>query len=104
MMLTRVLKEDPVKGRWNVPKTLEFTVWSDESSIVMVTVLEVVEDATCMAAKGIRCQTDQRCRAGSCDERSEVAWLSSGALQRTFTLFGDGFEDRGQQAILSATD
>jgi ribonuclease HI len=54
-MCQRMEKEDPVYGRWNVPKTPKGRVWCDASSIALGVVLEVndniVEDAAWLRKK-----------------------------------------------------
>lgn len=54
-VMERVKKEDPVKGRWTVPKRGDAVVWCDASSIAMGVLLEVdgqgVEDAAWLRKK-----------------------------------------------------
>lgn len=54
-LLTRVEKEDPVKGVWEVPKSDSGVVWTDASSLAMGAVLEIgghiVEDAAWLRPK-----------------------------------------------------
>ena len=54
-VLARVAQEDPVKGRWYVPKDGEVAVWSDASSLATAVQLEVngcvVEDPVWLRKK-----------------------------------------------------
>lgn len=55
-VLERVNREDPVKGRWQAPRTTKGVVWCDASSIATGVVLEMdgvdVEDAAWLRKKG----------------------------------------------------
>ncbi|GAB1600005.1 hypothetical protein Ahia01_000278000, partial [Argonauta hians] len=55
-VMERVRREDPVRGRWNVPRSTKGVVWCDARSIALGVVLEVggavVEDAAWLRKKG----------------------------------------------------
>ena len=55
-VLKEVNRDDPVKGKWDVPKTNRGTVWCDASSIATGVILEVggvvAEDAAWLRKKG----------------------------------------------------